>query len=95
LFYRVGWAEKKAQLQPQQLRPPNSKFTKPIETAQIHVSFISKQIDELISEATLRSLFGLYGEVVDVAIKKSQFDKVSSLLCAFSTIILIPLFDRN
>jgi hypothetical protein len=46
-----------------------------VETAQVHVSFISKQIDVLISEATIRGLFGLYGEVVDVALKKSQFDK--------------------
>lgn len=46
------------------------------ETAQIHVSFISKQVDQLISEATIRSLFSNYGEVLDVALKKSQFDKV-------------------
>ena len=50
---------------------------KQVQTAQVHVSFISKQVDILISEATLRALFGMYGEVVDVALKKSQFDRVS------------------
>lgn len=46
------------------------------DTAQIHVSFISKQVDALITEETLRSLFSNYGQVVDVAIKKSKFDHV-------------------
>lgn len=53
----------------------NNNNTGKKETAQIHVSFISKQVEHLISEATLRSLFSNYGEVIDVALKKSQFDK--------------------
>ena len=32
-------------------------------------------MDALITEATLRGLFSMYGEVVDVAIKKTQFDR--------------------
>jgi hypothetical protein len=52
-----------------------------VTTAQVHVSYISKQIDVLISEATLRGLFSLYGEVVDVALKKSQFDRVRQFIC--------------
>lgn len=32
-------------------------------------------MDALITEATLRGLFSMYGEIVDVAIKKTQFDK--------------------
>jgi hypothetical protein len=47
-----------------------------MKSAQIHVSFISKQVEALVSEATLRSLFSLYGNVVDVTLKKSQFDPV-------------------
>jgi hypothetical protein len=46
-------------------------------SAQIHVSFLSKQVDVLITETTLRSLFSRFGEVVDVAIKKIQFNPVS------------------
>jgi hypothetical protein len=41
------------------------------------------QVDVLISEATLRGLFSLYGEVIDVALKKSQFDRVSSFVVTF------------
>eukprot|EP01039_Chlorochromonas_danica_P000455 gene455-492_t len=69
---RIGWAEGKGGMK---TLSPDLCAPKRGETAQIHVSFISKQIDMLISEATLRSLFGIYGEVVDVALKKSQFDK--------------------
>lgn len=47
-----------------------------LETAQIHVSFISKQVNFLVSESTLRGLFGTFGEIVDVALKKTQFDQV-------------------
>jgi hypothetical protein len=70
---RIGWAEGKNVPKPMPVMPE----PKTVETAQVHVSFISKQIDVLISEATLRALFGLYGEVLDVALKKSQFDRVS------------------
>lgn len=37
---------------------------------QVHVSFISKQIHTLISEKVLRELFGPFGSIADVAIKK-------------------------
>ena len=73
--YRIGWAEGKNTPKPPPVPQPDN--SKSVETAQVHVSFISKQIDVLISEATLRALFGLYGEVIDVALKKSQFDRVS------------------
>lgn len=78
------------------IKPQKAKYEE-LTTAQIHVSYISKQVivlkflylpfkmtlffflgkvDVLISEATLRGIFELFGTVVDVAIKKSQFDKV-------------------
>lgn len=49
----------------------------------------------LISEATLRSLFGIYGEVVDVALKKSQFDKVSQSVSHHTMLILRPQPDSG
>lgn len=70
-FYRIGWAEGKTSFKGFMLKEDAPKA----ETAQIHVSFISKQVDVLISEATIRALFSLYGKVVDVALKKSQFDR--------------------
>jgi hypothetical protein len=69
---RIGWAEGK---DPNRIHRHSRDEKKP-ETAQVHVSFISKQVDSLVSEATLRSIFSIYGTVVDVALKKSQFDKV-------------------
>jgi hypothetical protein len=77
LYSRIGWAGAKSS---------NDKPIKPkdgprrTDTAQIHVSFISKQVAGLITEETLRSLFGHYGTVVDVTIKKSRFDQVSTFL---------------
>jgi RNA recognition motif-containing protein len=59
------------------LKAPGEGYqARPLETAQIHVSFISKQVDFLVSESTLRELFGRFGEIVDVALKKTQFDQV-------------------
>jgi len=52
------------------------------------------QVDVLISEATIRSLFGLYGEVIDVALKKSQFDKVKHPLLSHFNPFLSYLDNR-
>jgi hypothetical protein len=41
----------------------------------------SAQTKDLVTEASLRELFGRYGEVTDVSIKKSAVDRVS--LCCF------------
>eukprot|EP00599_Poterioochromonas_sp_BG-1_P007876 CAMPEP_0173150006 /NCGR_PEP_ID=MMETSP1105-20130129/10683_1 /TAXON_ID=2985 /ORGANISM="Ochromonas sp., Strain BG-1" /LENGTH=559 /DNA_ID=CAMNT_0014065019 /DNA_START=360 /DNA_END=2039 /DNA_ORIENTATION=+ len=40
------------------------------EYIQVHVSFISKQVNYLITEKVLRDIFSQYGTVADVAIKK-------------------------
>jgi RNA recognition motif-containing protein len=64
-------------------------------SAQIHVSFLSKQVDVLITETTLRSLFSRFGEVVDVAIKKIQFNPVRPfgfLLFIISYLLLFSVF---
>jgi hypothetical protein len=56
------------------MKPPRQEE---LTTAQIHVSYISKQVEVVISEDTLRKIFEHFGVVVDVAIKKSQYDPVS------------------
>jgi hypothetical protein len=71
--YRIGWAEKNS---PQKQNYQSRTFS----SAQIHVSFLSKQVRFLVSEATLRGLFSSFGEVLDVAIKKSQFEQVCLML---------------
>jgi hypothetical protein len=70
----MSWADKRHRRGKKMVEKHH--MTDRTDTAQVHVSFISKQIDYLISEATLRSLFSRFGEVVDVALKKSQFDEV-------------------
>lgn len=49
-------------------------------------------MDALITEETLRSLFGHYGTVVDVALKKSKFDPVRELLILLS-LLFANYFD--
>jgi RNA recognition motif-containing protein len=72
---RIGWAAAKEAQQATPFDGHVDRIAPKQETAQIHVSFISKQVDSLISEATIRNLFAAFGEVLDVTIKKSQFDK--------------------
>ena len=64
---------------------PNGAANAETKTAQLHVSFISKQVAYLVSEETIRSLFSSFGKVVDVVLKKATFDQVSFL----SNILLI------
>lgn len=82
---RVGWADD---------HPANHyAHTKPVintvppkknnPTAQIHVTFVSKNVHQPISELDLRNIFERFGNVVDVAIKKSVFNKVSHSLSLF------------
>jgi hypothetical protein len=56
---------------------PNGAAAGETKTAQLHVSFISKQVAYLVSEETIRSLFSSFGKVVDVVLKKATFDQVS------------------
>lgn len=71
---RLGWATPKNSLAAQ-LQPKLDTSNKNRATAQIHISFISKQINFLVTEATLRNLFERFGTVDDVTIKKSHFDQ--------------------
>lgn len=66
---RIAWAQRNAS---KRLFPKDP--SEPFQTAQIHFSFISRQIEQIVSELTLRQLFGQFGEVLDVAIKKSSID---------------------
>jgi hypothetical protein len=49
----------------------------PLTTAQLHFSFVSKQRLHVVTEETLRLVFGYFGEVADVSIKKSIINPVS------------------
>jgi len=47
----------------------------PVNVPSIHCTFISYQVDFMVTEASLRDLFSQYGTVMDVAIKKSTIHK--------------------
>lgn len=79
---RVNWAQRNVG---KRLRPKDP--TESLRTAQIHISYISRQTDAVISESSLRSLFSQFGEVVDVTIKKSQFDPVSTTFKVYLLLI--------
>lgn len=59
---------------------PKIKMDAPEPTAQVHFSYLSKQLNVLITEATIRKVFLRFGEVKDITIKKSAFDDVSLVI---------------
>jgi RNA recognition motif-containing protein len=72
---RVSWA-----LDDPSEKSPLMKFLenkKVKQTAQIHVSFNSRNCNAPVSEASLRELFLNFGEIVDVTINKTSFNRVS------------------
>ena len=89
---RVGWAEdhdsrtnrrlKGSGGQPSisDLRSADPKKNR--QTAQIHVTFLSSEMGRRISELELGNIFGQFGNLVDIAIKKNAINPVSCLsLC--------------
>jgi hypothetical protein len=56
-------------MKPMRLPKPN------IQNAQLHFSFISKQSNFIVTEATVRNLFQQFGDVDDIYMKKSEIDK--------------------
>eukprot|EP01035_Chromulina_nebulosa_P040862 gene40862-55223_t len=55
-------------------------FPKPLalETSSIHVTYISYQIEKLVTEESLRAIFSTFGDVIDASIKKSTVDQVGN-----------------
>lgn len=64
------------QLSSDEERPDPNKHDKFI---QLHVSFISRQVNMLITEKVLREVFAAYGEIADVVVKKHS-----------STVLVLP-----
>ncbi len=48
------------------------------QTAQIHVMFVSRELNRRVSELDLGGVFGQFGNLVDIAIKKNAINPVSS-----------------
>jgi RNA recognition motif-containing protein len=74
---RVGWA-----VDHPSRKSPFERFQEQTRrsTAQIHVTFASRHPTIPVTEASLRSLFSRFGDVVDVTIKKTLFNKVLEFL---------------
>ena len=51
-----------------------------MKSVQVHVSYVSRQVDLIVNENSLRTLFSGFGEVVDVSIKQSSIARVSFVL---------------
>mmetsp|Transcript_15767 Transcript_15767/g.21667 ORF Transcript_15767/g.21667 Transcript_15767/m.21667 type:complete len:474 (+) Transcript_15767:60-1481(+) len=49
-----------------------------LETSSIHVTYISYQINNLVTEESLRAIFSTFGDVLDASIKKSTVDDVGN-----------------
>ncbi len=83
---RVGWADdnekrrgagKGGAVGRYQEKAADLKKTR--QTAQIHVMFVTREMNRRVSELDLGSVFGRYGNLVDIAIKKNAINAVSSL----------------
>jgi len=48
-------------------------------TAQVHISYLSKQLNFIISEQFLRDIFGNFGNVLEIALKKTCVDPEMSV----------------
>lgn len=77
---RVGWAQdydKRPQNRMQNFHQSKSDDPKKNrQTAQIHVTFVSRELNRRVSELDLGKVFGKFGNLVDIAIKKNAINKV-------------------
>ncbi len=78
---RVGWADDYNRVGGEvKARDPK----KNRETAQLHVSFVCEDSCRMVSEMELGLVFGVFGNVVDIAIKKNVLNKVRFRMVVYS-----------
>lgn len=94
---RVGWAEDYDKRRLHVRTGSGNNFgiqEKPVDqrkhrkTGQIHVMFVSRDLHKRVSELDLGSVFGTFGNLVDIAIKKNAINPVSPMS-------LIPFFKQT
>ncbi len=75
---RVGWAldfgKKGSQSLMEQATDPKKN-----QTAQIHVMFVTRELNRRVSELDIGAVFSRYGNLVDIAIKKNCINQVREL----------------
>lgn len=59
---------------PQQM---SSISPKPMRSAQVHISYLTKQLTMIVSEQMIYELFSNFGKVLEVSLKKKCVDTVS------------------
>lgn len=55
----------------------NNLAPKPMRSAQVHISYLSKQLNAMVSEQMIYELFSNFGKVLEVSLKKKCVDTVS------------------
>ncbi len=82
---RIGWALDYGKKTSQSLKDPVSD-PKKNQTAQIHVMFVTRELNRRVSELDIGGAFSRYGNLVDVAIKKNAINHVRSI-CIYCTLL--------
>jgi hypothetical protein len=71
--------------------PANGLNPKPMRSAQVHISYLSKQLNVMVSEQMIYELFSTFGKVLEVSLKKKCVDTVSFPL-SFSPVAFASRF---
>lgn len=75
---KVGWASYKNKKETTKTQSKDK-----MNSSSVHISYISYQLTNLITEESLRKLFSKYGTVLDCSIKKSYIDESINRQCGY------------
>jgi hypothetical protein len=96
LFIRASWLQRPSLQQTGPIATGGSgslpQTPKGTRTAQVHISYLSKQLNFIISEQFLRDVFSNFGSVVEIALKKTCVDPVRILFCLFVCFLVVQSF---
>ena len=85
---RVGWALNSAEQQFQYLVEKHQSPHK-YQTSQIHVMFVTRELNRRVSELNLGAAFRRYGNLVDIVIKKNAVYSIRIGIQMFFIFLLI------
>ena len=86
---RVGWALINGERHHLKEKAPDAKKN---QTAQIHVMFVTRELDRRVSELDLGAVFNRFGNLVDIAIKKNCINTVKIIFNNFLNLCAIISF---
>ena len=85
ILLRVNWMPRNL---PTNQNPSIPQAPKNLRTAQVHISYLSKQLNFIISEQFLRDVFSNFGTVLEIALKKTCVDPVRNFQFVINVIFL-------